>query len=89
MKRRMGPVVKANRRGLLPAVLLLSGAAGAQSSGGGGPSLFDNIFTGSLSQGNRGARRPTPAPPRRRNPRPAAAARRCPGAARTAPPAIR
>ena len=38
---------------IMTAALLLCGEAHAQSSGGGGPfSIFDNVFTGSLSKGN-------------------------------------
>jgi membrane-bound lytic murein transglycosylase B len=47
---------------IVAAALLLGGEARAQSSSGGGPLGFlDNIFTGSLSQGNRNAR-PAAAP---------------------------
>ena len=76
---------------IVTAALLLCGGARAQSSGGGGPfSIFDNVFTGSLSKGSQTAtvRRSGREPWRRRKPRPPRAARRCPGAARTAPPAI-
>src|SRR5450432_1475409 len=58
MTQRTGPL--ANRRTsavIIAAALLLCGEARAQSSGGGGPlGFFDNIFTGSLSQGNRSPR---------------------------------
>ena len=41
---------------IMTAALLLCGEARAQSSGGGGPfSIFDNIFTGSLSKGSQTA----------------------------------
>ena len=75
---------------IMTAALLLCGEARAQSSGGGGPlSFFDNIFTGSLSKGSQTARRRSGREPRRRRKlRPPRAARRCHGAARTAPPAI-
>ena len=69
-----GPARSCSRRRLL-----LSGEARAQSSGGGLPNLFGNIFSGrnpaTPAQAAAGARRERRA--------------RCPGAARTAPPAIR
>jgi len=41
---------------IMTAVLLLCGEARAQSSGGGGPfSIFDNVFTGTLSKGSQTA----------------------------------
>ena len=53
MARRTGPSAKMRTGAVIvAAALLLAGEARAQSSGGGGPfSIFDNVFTGTLSKG--------------------------------------
>src|SRR5436309_4426759 len=64
---------------MIAAALLLSGEACAQPSSGGPSSLFDSIFTGSLSKGSRAA----PSPQR---PGASAQAQAAPAASSAAPP---
>ena len=64
---------------MIAAALLLSGEACAQPSSGGPSSLFDSIFTGSLSKGSRA----TPSPQR---PGASAQAQAAPAASSAAPP---
>src|SRR5947207_10648360 len=64
---------------MIAAALLLSGEACAQPSSGGPSSLFDSIFTGSLSKGSRA----TPSPQR---PGTSAQAQAAPAASSAAPP---